>query len=68
MKRNNSQYHLNLNLTKYVVYMKLFELRVISVESEAILFNTNASIEAKVSLMDKQIVSHCHFNRVSHSF
>ena len=32
------------------------------------LSNRNASIEAKVSLMDKQMVSHGHLNSVSYSF
>ena len=83
MKQNNSQYHLNSNLTKYVLYINLFECEaVISVKSGAvkikenknlgtafphrslkilrfhsnififILSKTNASIKAKVSLMD----------------
>ena len=38
-KRNSSQYHLNLNLTKYVHYINRFELKVISVESGVMKFN-----------------------------
>ena len=44
LKRNNSQYHLNLNLTKYVHYINRFELKVISVESGAMKFNKNLRI------------------------
>ena len=35
MRRNNSQYHLNLNLAKPVLSINLSELGVISVESGA---------------------------------
>ena len=37
MKQNNSQYHLNSNLTKYVLYINRFECEaVISVKSGAV--------------------------------
>ena len=44
MKRNNSEYPLNLDLTKLVLYKSRFELKVISVESGAIKFKYTIKI------------------------
>ena len=41
MKRNNSQYHLNLSLTKYVLYINHFELE--AAVNEEILTNSETS-------------------------